>query len=104
MTERRARSAGPEERAHHAGDDGAALAGSDWRNRQRMSAKRKQSALLRLLRGENLELISRELGVTATELSASGTPSWPRVKPRLRPGRRMAGTSRSGGSRPKTAS
>jgi hypothetical protein len=30
-----------------------------------MSAKRKQSAVLRLLRGEALELVSRELGVTA---------------------------------------
>jgi hypothetical protein len=35
-----------------------------------MSAKRKQSAVLRLLRGEDLELTSRELGVTAAELSA----------------------------------
>jgi transposase len=35
-----------------------------------MSAKRKQSAVLRLLRGEELELVSRELAVTAAELSA----------------------------------
>jgi hypothetical protein len=35
-----------------------------------MSAKRKQSAVLRWLRGEDLELVSRELGVTAAELSA----------------------------------
>jgi transposase len=35
-----------------------------------MSARRKQSAVLRLLRGEDLELVSRELGVTAAELSA----------------------------------
>jgi transposase-like protein len=38
-----------------------------------MSAKRKQSAVLRLLRGEDLELVSRELGVMAgscTESSA----------------------------------
>jgi hypothetical protein len=35
-----------------------------------MSAKRKQSAVLRLLRGEDLELVSRELGVPAAELSA----------------------------------
>jgi transposase len=35
-----------------------------------MSAKRKQSAALRLLRGEDLELVSRELAVTAAELSA----------------------------------
>jgi hypothetical protein len=35
-----------------------------------MSARRKQSAVLRLLRGEDLELVSRELSVTAAELSA----------------------------------
>jgi hypothetical protein len=35
-----------------------------------MSARRKQSAVLRLLRGEDLELVSRELVVTAAELSA----------------------------------
>jgi hypothetical protein len=35
-----------------------------------MSARRKQSAVLRLLRGEDLELVSRELGVMAAELSA----------------------------------
>ena len=35
-----------------------------------MSAKRKQSAVLRLLRGEDLELVSRELGVMAAELTA----------------------------------
>jgi transposase len=70
MTDTKARSAGPAERAHHAGDDGPAPAGGDGRGRQRLSAKRKQSAVLRLLRGEDLELLSRELGVTAAELSA----------------------------------
>ena len=35
-----------------------------------MSAKRKQSAVLRLLRGEDLELVSRELSVPAAEMSA----------------------------------
>jgi hypothetical protein len=35
-----------------------------------MSARRKQSAVLRLLRGEDLELVSRELSVPAAELSA----------------------------------
>ena len=35
-----------------------------------MSAKRKQIAVLRLLRGEALELVSRELGVMAAELTA----------------------------------
>jgi transposase-like protein len=34
-----------------------------------MSARRRQAAVLRLLRGEDLELVSRELGVTAAELS-----------------------------------
>ena len=34
-----------------------------------MSARRKRGAVLRLLRGEDLELVSRELGVTAAELS-----------------------------------
>ena len=37
-----------------------------------MSAQRKQSTVLRLLRGEDLELVSRELSVPAAELSA-----WP---------------------------
>src|ERR671911_2998735 len=70
MTEREARSAGPEERAQHAGEAGPAPAGSDWRGRRRMSARRKQEAVLRLLRGQDLELVSRELGVTAAELSS----------------------------------
>jgi transposase len=35
-----------------------------------MSAKRRQSAVLRLLRGEDLELVSRELAVPAAEVSA----------------------------------
>jgi transposase-like protein len=37
--------------------------------RGRFSAKRKTDAVLRLLRGEDLELISRDLGVTAATLS-----------------------------------
>ena len=65
MTDTTARGAGPTERAHHAGGDGPAP-----ERRRRMSAKRKQSAVLRLLRGDDLELVSRELGVTVAELSA----------------------------------
>src|SRR5262245_65283233 len=38
-------------------------------DRGRFSAKRKTEAVLRLLRGEDLELLSRELGVTAATLS-----------------------------------
>ena len=35
----------------------------------RVSVKRKRSAVIRLLHGEDLELVSRELGVTAARLS-----------------------------------
>ena len=52
------------ERAQHAGGGGATPG-----HRRRMSARRKQDAVLRLLRGEDLELVSRELAVTAAELS-----------------------------------
>jgi len=55
---------GPAERAHHAGGDGPTP-----EPRRRMSAGRKREAVLRLLRGEDLELVSRELGVSAAELS-----------------------------------
>src|SRR5262249_39620068 len=36
------------------------------RERGRFSSRRKTTTVLRLLRGEDLELVSRELGVTAT--------------------------------------
>ena len=55
---------GPAERVHHAG-----AVGPTPGQRRRMSAGRKREAVLRLLRGEDLELVSRELGVTAAELS-----------------------------------
>ena len=55
---------GPAERAPDAGTDGPAPP-----RRRRMSAGRKREAVLRLLRGEDLELVSRMLGVTAAELS-----------------------------------
>jgi hypothetical protein len=55
---------GPAERAQHAGGGGPTPG-----RRRRMSARRKQGAVLRLLRGEDLELVSRELAVTAAELS-----------------------------------
>ena len=63
MTEEMVDGAGPSQRGHHAGGDGPAP-------RPRMSAKRKQGAVLRLLKGEPIELVSRELSVTAAELSA----------------------------------
>jgi hypothetical protein len=54
--------AGPAERAQYAGEGRPAA-------RRRMSARRKQEAVLRLLRGEDLERLSRELSITAAELS-----------------------------------
>jgi hypothetical protein len=52
-----------------------------------MSARRKQDAVLRLLRGEDLELVSRGLGVTAAELSGwrdaflAGGEAWLKSRP-----------------------
>ncbi len=40
------------------------------RQRKRMSRQRKRDAVLRLLRGEDLETVSRSLGVTAATLDA----------------------------------
>src|SRR3954467_1102929 len=54
----------PSERAHHAGAGGCTR-----QRRRRMSARRKQDAALRLLRGEDMEVLARQLGVTAAELS-----------------------------------
>src|SRR3954454_12328693 len=54
---------GPAERAPHAGGDGPAPT-----LRRRMSAGRKREAVVRLLRGEDLELVSRGLGVPPAEL------------------------------------
>jgi hypothetical protein len=45
-----------------------------------MSARRKQDAVIRLLRGEDLELPSRELKATAAELRAAGRRSSPPVR------------------------
>ena len=65
MTADRSTEAGLGARAHHAGD------GKPAAPRQRgMSAKRKQEAVLRVLRGEDLEVVSREIGTTAADLSA----------------------------------
>src|SRR4051794_31069919 len=55
---------GPSERAHQAG-----AGGPTPERRRRMSARRKQDAVLRLLRGEDLEVLSRQLGVTAADRS-----------------------------------
>jgi hypothetical protein len=64
MTDEQRAKAGVSERAHHAGDDAPAAP-----RKRRMSVGRKEAAVLRLLRGEDLELVSRELGVTAAAVS-----------------------------------
>jgi hypothetical protein len=48
----------------------------DCRARPRWSAGKKMEAVLGLLRGEPLEVLSRELGVEAHRLAACGTTSW----------------------------
>jgi cell division protein FtsB len=55
---------GPAEGALGATGDGPGL-----RKPKRFSARRKVEIVLRLLRGEDLELLSRKLGVTAARLS-----------------------------------
>lgn len=65
MTDERDTGAGSPERAHHA-DDGKPAAP----RKRCMSARRKHEAVLRILRGEDLDLVSREIGVTAADLSA----------------------------------
>jgi hypothetical protein len=55
--------------AGHPRDAGAAELATEPRQQRRLSARRKQEAVLRLLRGEALELVSRALEVTAAELS-----------------------------------
>jgi len=64
MTDEREIKAGLTERAHNAGDGKPAAP-----RQRRMSAKRKREAVLRILRGEDLELVSRDPGVTAAGLS-----------------------------------
>lgn len=64
MTDERSTGAGLPERAQHAGG-GKPAAPRLWR----MSAQRKQEAVLRILHGEDLELVSREMAVTAAALS-----------------------------------
>lgn len=65
MTDERGTRAGLPERARHA-DDGRPAAP----RKRRMAARRKQEAVLRIPRGEDLDLVSREIGVTAADLSA----------------------------------
>lgn len=54
----------PSARAHDAGDGGAVAGGT-----KRFSAKRKLTAVQRLMRGESLEAVSRDLNVAVHRLS-----------------------------------
>jgi hypothetical protein len=69
MTERepKSESKGAPQRAHHAGE-GAPL-GSDTNRQQRFSASRKVAAATRVLRGEPLEVVARDLNVTVARLT-----------------------------------
>jgi hypothetical protein len=58
---------GAPERAHNAG--AGAPSGADASTPQRFSAVRKVAAVTRLLRGEPLEVVARELNVTVARLS-----------------------------------
>jgi transposase-like protein len=51
--------------------------GKDHRSRPRWSAGKKTDAVLRLLRGESLEELSRELQVEAHRLAPGAMTSWP---------------------------
>ena len=42
--------------------------------------RRKRATVLRLLRGENLEAVSRELGITAARASHWRDQFWPRAR------------------------
>lgn len=66
MSKEREPASGALEGAHRA-TGGAPEGRRDGRGR--WSAKRKMAAVLRLLRGEDIETLSRELGVTAATLS-----------------------------------
>lgn len=57
---------GPSEGGRRPTGDGPGLIGQ---GPKRFSARRKVEIVLRLLRGEDLELLSRELGVTAARLA-----------------------------------
>jgi Transposase len=59
---------GAPERAHHAGAGGAP-SGVDAGTPQRFSAARKVAAVTRLLRGEPMEVVARELNVTVARLA-----------------------------------
>lgn len=69
MSDRKMTSPGGSEEARRATGEAPGLVAQKSRRQFRMSAGRKEAAVLRLLKGESLEVLSRELRVTAAELS-----------------------------------
>ena len=69
MSERKTAGPGVSEGARRATGEAPGPGAQKSRREFRMSAGRKQAAVLRLLQGEDLETLSRELRVTAAELS-----------------------------------
>jgi hypothetical protein len=49
--------------------------------RGRFSSRKKIDVVLRVLRGEDLDLVSREAGITAAKVSECGTSSWLVARP-----------------------
>jgi len=56
----------PSQGAHRATGEGSQ---HGWQKPQRFSARQKTEVVLRLLRGEPLDLVSRELGIPAARLT-----------------------------------
>ena len=71
---------------------------------RRMTAGRKRDALLRVLRGEPLEIVARELAVTAADLSGWRDAFLDAARRRCGRGRVTTGTQRSTGCGPRSAS
>ena len=69
MSERKTAGPGGSEGARRATGEAPGPGAQKSRREFRMSAGRKQAAVLRLLQGEDLETLSRELRVTGAELS-----------------------------------
>ncbi len=64
-------------RATGVGADGAAMGSGALAPGQRWSASRKRDVVLRLLRGESLDAVSREVGVEAIAWRRGRPVRWP---------------------------
>ena len=70
----------------------------------RFSAGRKREVVLRLWRGEDLESVSRAVGITAARARTGGLSFWLRGRRAERAAHRMLGTKTIVGCRPRSAS